>query len=93
VGQFDCGSLTGWNVDNLHRIFRLMAARDRFEMDINCPSCGVGGTAQVSEEDYPFMRNPGFRVDAFPEGLSEAKRAPYRHETEVKCQCGKVFCL
>jgi hypothetical protein len=70
-----------------------MAARDRFVLDILCPSCGRGGEARVSEDDHPYMRDPGFRVDEYPEGFSEVSRSVYRHETKVRCKCGQEFFL
>jgi RecJ-like exonuclease len=67
-----------------------MAARDRFEITVKCPKCGVSGTAQVSEDDYPFMRSPGFAVDGLPSGFVETKYAERRQETEVMCTKCKV---
>jgi hypothetical protein len=70
---------------------RSMAARDRFTLHLKCPKCGWEGIAQVSEDDHPYMRDPGFAVDEYPDGFSEASRSVYRHKTEVRCKCGEVF--
>jgi len=68
-----------------------MASRDRFEIVLTCKKCGFSGTAKVSENDYPFMRHPGFEIDEFPEGMSLAKYANHRKETMIKCFCGEIF--
>jgi hypothetical protein len=70
-----------------------MAARDRSTLDIKCPACGRSGVAKVSEDDHPYQRDPGFRVDEMPVGFAEAFASHYRHETQVRCDCGKVFKL
>lgn len=70
-----------------------MAARDRFTLGMKCPACGNSGTAQVSEDDHPYMRDPGFQVDEYPVGFSEVNRSFYRHKTDVRCKCGEVFHL
>jgi hypothetical protein len=70
-----------------------MAARDHFALKITCPKCGNGGTADVSEDDHPYMRHPGFHVDQLPEGFSVAEYSRYRHLTKVACKCGHVFTL
>jgi len=68
-----------------------MASRDEFEIKLTCPQCGNSGTALVSENDYAFMRHPGFMIDSFPEGMSLEKYSNYRQETLVRCKCGEVF--
>ncbi|MFC4273355.1 hypothetical protein GQF03_09195 [Sneathiella chungangensis] len=65
-----------------------MAARDRFTINITCNSCGNEGEAEASENDYPFMRHPGFRFDALPEGIIVIKEDNFRAKTVLKCQCG-----
>lgn len=70
-----------------------MAARDRFTILIRCPQCGNGGEAEVSEDDYPFMRSPRFSVDQVPPGIKVTRSASVRHETEVQCDCGQRFLL
>lgn len=58
-----------------------MAARDRFELQICCPQCGTQGEAKVSEDDYPFMRSPRFRIDELPAGFVVVKQAAHRQNT------------
>ena len=70
-----------------------MAARDHFEITITCPSCGRTGSAPASEKDYPFMRNPDFRVGQLPDGFTLARKASRRGDTEVGCKCGQTFSL
>lgn len=66
-----------------------MAARDRFEINLQCVKCGVSGTAEVSEEDHPWMRSPGFSVDSLPEGFKLIRESEFREKTEIACiQCG-----
>jgi len=40
-----------------------MAARDRYSYSVKCPTCGQVGEFHVSEDDYPFMKNPHRSVD------------------------------
>jgi hypothetical protein len=47
----------------------------------------------VSENDEPGTPDAAFRVDEYPAGFSEEKRAASRHETLVACRCGQVFYL
>jgi hypothetical protein len=60
-----------------------MASRDRFEVEMKCPKCGAVGVAQVSENDYPFMGNPGFNVDVVPDGFTITRTANIRARTEA----------
>jgi len=70
-----------------------MATRNRFELDLLCPNCGATGNARVSENDGRETADTAFRVDEYPPGFSEEKRAASRHETLVACRCGQVFYL
>jgi hypothetical protein len=70
-----------------------MTARNRFELVILCPNCGATGGARVSENDGPGTADTAFRVDEYPPGFSEEKRAASRDETLVVCRCGQVFHL
>ncbi len=66
-----------------------MAARDRFEIGLNCVKCGVEGTAEVSEDDHPWMRSPDFTVDFLPDLFKVKKTAQFREKTEIICvTCG-----
>jgi hypothetical protein len=40
-----------------------MAARDRYSFDVKCPHCDTTAVFDVSEDDFPFMRNPHRSVD------------------------------
>ena len=70
-----------------------MPARNRFELDILCPSCGAAGEARASENDGPDTPDPAFRVDEYPSGFSEEKRSASRQQTLVACRCGQMFYL
>ena len=68
-----------------------MASRDRFTINIKCPECGHSGMADASENDYPFMRSPGFQYDSLPEGFGLAKLADFRENTFLRCRCSAEF--
>lgn len=70
-----------------------MPARERFEVDILCPSCGATGEARVSGNDDSDAPEAAFRVEEYPSGFSEVRRSTSRHETLVACRCGQVFYL
>lgn len=40
-----------------------MAAKDHFSWNIECPKCSQKGELDLSEDDYPFMRNPHRTID------------------------------
>jgi RecJ-like exonuclease len=67
-----------------------MAARDRWTIELKCPQCGAGGTARVSEDDYMFMRSPGFRVDSVPDGFEVTKETEYQDQTDIGCAKCKI---
>jgi hypothetical protein len=66
-----------------------MAARDRYEIGLTCPKCGRRGTAEVSEDDHPYMRKPHFSVDEISEEFAVKKAGPNLLSTEFVCVvCG-----
>lgn len=72
----------------------LMAARDRYTLTLKCPKCGASGVAEVSEDDHPYMRDPGFQVDELPEGFAMVKESVYRRENVAQHKpCGEKFSL
>ena len=40
-----------------------MSAREEFSCFIICPRCGNQGELNVTEDDYPFMRNPNRSIE------------------------------
>jgi len=40
-----------------------MAAREHYTSPIECPKCGQKGVLHLSEDDYPFMRDPRIEID------------------------------
>jgi hypothetical protein len=68
-----------------------MAARDRFQLELECPKCGHVGIAAVSEDDHPYMKSPGFAFDKIPEGFSIIELSEYRQKNKLKCKCGQEF--
>ncbi len=66
-----------------------MASRDHFTIKVRCPKCGNHGEARVSEDDYPFMKSPGFRVDRDADGFTYTQTGDSKSETKFKClMCG-----
>ena len=41
-----------------------MSSREEFYFFVTCLRCGNQGELNVSEDDYPFMRNPNRAVEA-----------------------------
>ena len=68
-----------------------MAARDRYSRKLECPQCGHSGFAEVSEDDDPRRKDPGFQIDDMPKGFSTefASRDPAKYM--LRCQCGHKF--
>ena len=65
------------------------AQRDNYRVDLECPSCGRKGTAEVSEEDYPFTDNRRFSVDKVTPGFSVQNAGSAVTEMEIACgDCG-----
>lgn len=72
-------------------VFVIMAARDRYTLDLKCPKCGRTGFANVSEDDYPFMRSLRFSVDAISPGFRVQKEGKSALDTVIVCAgCGEV---
>ncbi len=68
-----------------------MSVRKRFRLNILCPGCGASGDALVSENDDGGPQDAAFKVEEYPPGFSEGKRAACRQETIVACHCGQAF--
>ncbi|MGF9693899.1 hypothetical protein AAIH46_13870 [Rhizobium sp. 0TCS1.26] len=68
-----------------------MAARDRYSRKLECPQCGHAGFAEVSEDDDPRRKDPGFSVDEMPKGFFTefASRDPKKYM--LRCQCSHKF--
>ena len=65
-----------------------MASRDRFVHEVSCTACGNKGSVQISEDDYPFMRNPHRAIDRV-EGPFTAD-VDGDNVVHVTCKCGHV---
>jgi hypothetical protein len=67
-----------------------MAVRDRWEVDLRCPVCGVSGAAVVSEVDDPPVRSSGtLRVDRLPDGFRLRALGDTMRATKFECvRCG-----
>lgn len=61
-----------------------MAARDRYDIKFQCKECGETGTINISEDDYPFMKNPHREVDNTIGNISASMRGDF----EVIVTCG-----
>ncbi len=67
-----------------------MAARDRWSYEVKCPQCGTVGKADVSENDYPFMRKVDHTVDHLTEGFEVLQAGDTASATLIGCQACKV---
>ena len=69
-----------------------MAARDRWTLDLQCLTCGNTGTADVSEEGYPFLQDPQFSVDRLNGAFSVESLGQTALETRFRCdRCGLLL--
>jgi len=69
-----------------------MADRDHWTLDLVCPNCGNAGTADVSEEGYPFLQDPQFSVDRLQGDFSVQGFGQTALETQFKCdRCGTLL--
>lgn len=69
-----------------------MAARDRWTTTLTCPNCGQSGVAKCSEDDYPFMKSPGFWFDELPDGFKGGhSKNDTKAGTYIICRCGTEF--
>lgn len=67
-----------------------MSARDRYSYKVKCAECGEEGKFHVSEDDYPFMRNPHRTVDSIEGNFSASVERGV--EVNAKCLgCGNTF--
>ncbi|MBK8202865.1 MAG: hypothetical protein IPK68_11265 [Bdellovibrionales bacterium] len=65
-----------------------MAARDRYKMNLECPSCSNKGEISLSENDYPFMTSCDLEVDDISGTFSADVEA--NRKLKVTClKCGK----
>jgi hypothetical protein len=67
-----------------------MAARERWETDLECSQCGRAGHAKMSQEDHPWIGtgDTGQRVDALTSGFEVIEKRPSQ-DSEINCSaCG-----
>jgi DNA-directed RNA polymerase subunit M/transcription elongation factor TFIIS len=67
-----------------------MTAKDRYSIELKCPSCGIAGEANLSENDY---RNtpPETHVVSLSTGFSVRREGGTLSTTEILCsKCGVV---
>jgi endogenous inhibitor of DNA gyrase (YacG/DUF329 family) len=62
-----------------------MAAKDRYSFPVKCPKCGLDGTIDVSENDYPFTP-PETKIESI-HGNFTATQAGGTSST-IKIACG-----
>jgi C4-type Zn-finger protein len=66
-----------------------MAARDRYDYAVTCPSCGESGRVFVSEDDYPFMKSLNKEIEKI-EGKFIAKQID-ANTIKITCSvCGSL---
>jgi len=63
-----------------------MAARDRYDLDIECPKCKAKGVLYMSENDYPFMRSRDRRIEKV-EGNFTARIAVKARVEKIEIDC------
>jgi len=64
-----------------------MAARDRYDVDIECPKCKGKGVLHMSENDYPFMRSVDRRIDQV-DGNFTARIVMKTRVEKIEINCG-----
>jgi hypothetical protein len=70
-----------------------MAPPARIALVLNCPKCGRGGEATISEDAGPSAGHPDFVVHTnFPE-FEVVKASVYWHRIMIRCACGEVFAV
>lgn len=65
-----------------------MTARDRFSVPLKCPTCGLEGTARLSQEDgWSFIKgNRSTQVDEMPEGFKAVSgNSSYASDLDIVC--------
>jgi hypothetical protein len=69
-----------------------MAARDHSDIKIVRPKCGLGGIADTSTGDHPYMKSDEFMIHSLPKGFSPVNESKWRRETTVQCdKCEAPF--
>jgi hypothetical protein len=73
-------------------MFLHMATRDRFEHHLKCSNCNNSGTVYDSEDDHPYMKDTGYRVDDLPDDFKVVRLGNTFWKTEFKClKCEREF--
>jgi hypothetical protein len=68
-----------------------MAARDRWSIDLKCPNCGKTGTADISEEDHPWVRGDiGRTIDFLSDGFGSYNPGTNSVQQRINCATCKV---
>jgi hypothetical protein len=70
-----------------------MPSRDERKRTLKCPKCGHSGVAEVSENDYPFMKTLGFTFDKMPDGFEVVEFSDMPEKYKLRCKCGETFRL
>jgi hypothetical protein len=67
-----------------------MTARDRYSIELNCPSCATTGEANLSENDY-MNTPPETHVVSVSAGFSVRREGGSLSTTEIFClKCGAL---
>jgi hypothetical protein len=64
-----------------------MAPQARIALALNCPKCGRGGEATISEDAGPSARHPDFVVHTISPEFKVIKASIYWHRIMIYCAC------
>jgi hypothetical protein len=70
-----------------------MAARERFQYSVQCPSCPANGMAEFTEEGgFGWIRDPRTEIERFPSGFEFISLGRTAFDCKFKClKCETVF--
>lgn len=65
-----------------------MGSKDRYAIQLKCPTCGRQGTADLVENDYSYTP-PETSVERVSDGFHVTKEGGTLNKTEIVCsKCG-----
>jgi hypothetical protein len=64
-----------------------------FSLALNCPKCGRGGEATISEDINPSPGHPDLVVHTISPEFEVIKATVYWHRIMFRCTCEEVFAV